>query len=276
VGRTGKPVAEGRLDPAALRVGIPAAAVLAVALSVPFGPLATAAHLTALASAWAYDLGVKSSPLSVLSYAVSFGLLPAFVVLGLPDRPLPPGWLVAAAALLGCAAHFVNTLPDLADDAAVGVHGLPHRLGAAWSRVLAAALVLTAAALLVLGPPGALSTARLLSLPAAVLILGTGLLIGRRPGSRAAFNSVLVVAVLTVLGYFGARSRDLFVGESLLFLVAYLFLGKWVRDALYYGIATTVRRGEPVEALLIHAPVDALYAAGAGLAAILVYRALRR
>lgn len=92
--------------------------------------------------------------------------------------------------------------------------------------------------------------------------------------SLVAFGAAAVTG--TVVGYLGARSRDLFVGESLLFLGVYLFLGKWVRDALYYGLASVVRRGEPVRALLIDAPLSALYMAAVGAVAILVYRAISR
>ncbi|MEE1930569.1 UbiA family prenyltransferase [Streptomyces sp. TRM 70351] len=198
-GRAGKPVAAGRLSRPAVAAGVLAAAVAAVALSLPSGLPATAVHLAALVSAWAYDLGAKKSALSVLPYALSFGLLPAFVSLGLPGAPLPPVWLMAAAALLGCAAHFVNVLPDLADDLAVGVRGLPHRLGAGRSRAVAAALVLVTSVLLVLGPSGAVSGARLAAVPAVVLIIGAGWLLGRRPGSRAAFHAVLTVAVVDVV-----------------------------------------------------------------------------
>lgn len=92
--------------------------------------------------------------------------------------------------------------------------------------------------------------------------------------SLAAFGAGAVTQ--TVIGYLGARSRDLFVGDSLLFLALYLFLGKWARDALYYGVAAGVRRGEPVSALLLQAPVAALYAALAGVVAIVAYRSLTR
>lgn len=92
--------------------------------------------------------------------------------------------------------------------------------------------------------------------------------------SLVAFGAAAVTG--TVVGYLGARSRDLFVGESLFFLGVYLFLGKWVRDALYYGLAGVVRRGEPVHALLIEAPLSALYMAAVGVVAILVYRAMAR
>ncbi|WP_103500322.1 UbiA family prenyltransferase, partial [Streptomyces sp. SM14] len=129
-GREDKPLATGALDPAAVRVAVGVSAGAAVALTLLTGWPAAAAHLLALVSAWAYDLGLKSRVWSVGCYAVSFGLLPAFVVLALPGAPAPPAWLVAGGALLGCAAHFLNVLPDLADDAATGVRGLPQRLGA--------------------------------------------------------------------------------------------------------------------------------------------------
>lgn len=80
----------------------------------------------------------------------------------------------------------------------------------------------------------------------------------------------------TVIGYLGARSRDLFVGDSLLFLALYLFLGKWARDALYYAVAAVVRRGDAVGALLLQAPLAALYAAISGVVAIVVFRTLTR
>lgn len=80
----------------------------------------------------------------------------------------------------------------------------------------------------------------------------------------------------TVVAYLGARSRDLFVGESLLFLSLYFFLGAWLQDALYYWVAPSIRRGEPMEALLMYAPLEGLYVAVTGVVAILVYRTLRR
>ena len=66
---------------------------------------------------------------------------------------MPPLWLPLAGALLGVGAHFVNVLPDLADDAATGVRGLPHRLGARWSPVVAAAVLVAAAVVIVVGAP---------------------------------------------------------------------------------------------------------------------------
>jgi len=195
VGRTDKPLAAGEIRPAAVRAAFIASAVAAVVLTLLSAPLAAAAHLAALASAWAYDLRLKSTAVSVLPFAVSFGLLPAFLSNG---DPFPPPWLIAAAATLGSAAHFVNVLPDLADDAATGVRGLPHRLGPLPSRLATAALVLATSLLLVFGPDGTASPLALATVPAAVVILIAGFLLDNRPRSRAAFRAVMLVALIDV------------------------------------------------------------------------------
>ncbi|HEY0813147.1 MAG TPA: UbiA family prenyltransferase [Pseudonocardia sp.] len=198
VGRTDKPVVAGAVSARTVRAAALLAAVACVPLSLASGLLAGGVHLVAVAAGWAYDLGLKGTSVSVLPYVVCFGLLPAFVVLGLPGSPVPPWWLVTGGALLGAGAHFANVLPDLEDDAATGVRGLPHRLGAAGSRVAAAWLMLGATVVLALGAPVAPWLAW--SVPGvAVLVLAVGLWAGRRPGSRAPFRAVLVVALIAVV-----------------------------------------------------------------------------
>ncbi|MGK7313063.1 MAG: hypothetical protein ACN0LA_12565 [Candidatus Longimicrobiales bacterium M2_2A_002] len=107
--------------------------------------------------------------------------------------------------------------------------------------------------------------------PAAGIGFGLGLL--EDAVSLGAFGAAAVTQ--TIVGYVGAISRDLFVGDSAMFLGIYLFLGAWIQDALYFSLAGGVRRGEPVEALLVTAPLEALYAAVAGLVAVVIYRTLR-
>jgi len=197
VGRTDKPVVAGAVSVGAVRAAAVVAALACVPLSLASGLVAGGVHLVAVAAGWAYDLGLKSTRWSVLPYVVCFGLLPAFVVLGLPGSPFPPWWLSAGGALLGAGAHFANVLPDLDDDAATGVRGLPHRLGAAGSRVAAAALMLAATVVLALGAPVPHWVAW--SLPVvAVVVLAVGLWAGRTPGSRAPFRAVLAVAAIAV------------------------------------------------------------------------------
>lgn len=74
---------------------------------------------------------------------------------------------------------------------------------------------------------------------------------------------------LTVVGVLGSRSRDLFVGETIVFMVSYLTLGTWLRIAIHWLAAGDGRGADPVTLLLIRAPLEGVYAAGVGLAILL-------
>ncbi len=193
-GRTDKPVAAGALA----RSTVAAAAVLAAVASVPLSFAAGGVgggvlHALVVGGGWAYDLGLKSTAVSLVPYAVAFGALPAFVVAPVVT---PPWWLVAAGALLGSAAHFANVLPDLEADSATGVRGLPHRLGASGSVVATVLLLLSASATLVLGPPGGVRPIGLVLGAVAVLALAVGVCGGDR---AVLFRMVMAVAVVDVL-----------------------------------------------------------------------------
>ncbi len=197
-GRRDKPVAAGAVSERAAASAAFLAAAAAIALTVPLGAGATAAHALFLASAWSYNLGLKRTPLSALPYLVSFGVLPAIVTLA-RARPEPPAWwALAAGALLGLAAHFANVLPDLEDDARTGVRGLPHRLGRRGSLVAAELSLAGASAVVVLGSatPGWLVVGGLVPVGA---VVAAGLVVGlARPGTRALFRLIMVGAVLDV------------------------------------------------------------------------------
>ncbi|HEV7826087.1 MAG TPA: UbiA family prenyltransferase [Mycobacteriales bacterium] len=187
-GRADKPVVRGHVTARTLRVAAVGAFALCVPLSLLSGGYGVL-HVVAVASAWSYNRPLKSTPLSVVPYLVSFALLVAFVV-GSPG----PWWLLTAAALLGAGAHFANALPDLEDDAATGVRGLPHRLGRTGSTAAASLLLLAASLCLALGPAGGARWFGVAASVAAVVILGAGVVLG----GRAPFRAVLVVAVLDV------------------------------------------------------------------------------
>ncbi|MGW4462421.1 UbiA family prenyltransferase [Micromonospora sp. NPDC004704] len=204
VGRTDKPLANGTLDRRLVLLCGLAAALATPALGLLLNPTAAVAISVALLSALLYNWPLKFTPVSVLPYAVSFGTLPAFVVLALPGSPAPPGWLVGAGALLGAGAHFANVLPDLDDDARTGVRGLPHRIGPAGSRVAAAVLLLSATAVLVFGPSGPPSWAGLAAIAAAAVVLPSGWYASRSAGRRGeraigVFRAVMLVAVIDVV-----------------------------------------------------------------------------
>ncbi|MFE4058836.1 UbiA family prenyltransferase [Streptomyces sp. NPDC059096] len=193
-GRRAKPVAGGAVSARAVRGAALAALALCVPLSLLYGALAGAVHLVGVAAGWAYNLGVKSTAASWLPYAVGFASLPAFVTLGLPGRPPPAWWVVAAAALVGVGAHLGDVLPDIADDLAAGVRGWPQRLGPAGVRMLLPVPLVGATALLARGAPGG---AGALALAVALVVGAGGALLGRqRP--RAAFLAAVLVAGVDV------------------------------------------------------------------------------
>lgn len=206
-GRVDKPVVAGRLDPGVLRTAALLAVLACVPLSLALGLRPGLAHLLALASALSYNAGLKAGPLSFLPYAVSFGLVPSVVTLAAPGSGAAPLWASAAGALLGVGAHLANALPDLEDDVATGVRGLPHRLGRPASTVLMAVLLLVATGLLAFGPgaPGPLGTG---ALTAAALLTGLAVGLARRPASRAAFLAAVAVALVDV-GLLVARGASL-------------------------------------------------------------------
>ncbi|MCW2165192.1 4-hydroxybenzoate polyprenyltransferase [Microbacterium hydrothermale] len=138
VGRTDKPIVGGAVTPErALAVAV-ASVVVALVLSAPLGAGLLAAHAVALASAWAYNAGLKSTSFSIAPFVLSFGLFPSFATLALPAPGLAAPWASLAGAALGAAVHLTNVVRDLDDDRRTGVRGLPHRLGARASVVLAA------------------------------------------------------------------------------------------------------------------------------------------
>jgi 4-hydroxybenzoate polyprenyltransferase len=197
-GRRDKPVAAGQIGARTTAVAAGLAAAASVPLSLLSGWVAGVLNLIGVGSGWAYNAWFKSSRLSVLPYAVAFACAPAFVVVGLPGTPAPPVWLLLTGALIGSGAHFANVIPDLDDDAATGIRGLPHRLGATGSAIAAATLLGAASVVLALGPPGPPGPAGIAALVVVAVVLGAGLWRGRRPGSRAPFRAVLLVAVIDV------------------------------------------------------------------------------
>ncbi|WP_104524558.1 UbiA family prenyltransferase [Blastococcus atacamensis] len=199
VARADKPVVQGAVSPSLLRAAALLSAAAAVALSLLLGIVPGLLLLLLVASGWAYNAGLKRTIWSFTGYVVGFGALPAGVVAAAPGSGAAPWWLVAAGAALGGAAHLANVAPDLEDDLATGVRGLPHRLGARVSAVTGAALLGAASLALVLGPAGPPTTtgwaALALAVPAAV-VAGSA---GRPRFRRLAFPAVMVLTVLDVV-----------------------------------------------------------------------------
>ena len=200
VGRPDKPLATGAVRAGTVRAASIAAAVVFLSSLLWYPAIAALVAVIAAAAAAAYNRGLKANALSPLPYAVSFGLLPAFVTLAGEPPAWPPAWIIGAAALLGVGAHFANALPDIGDDLATGVAGLPARLGPRRAALAAAGSLAAAGVLLATG-------AGLLGHPAGIGLLAVNLglsaAIGAwplRPGDRSKtpFRLAVAVAVLDV------------------------------------------------------------------------------
>jgi 4-hydroxybenzoate polyprenyltransferase len=199
VGRADKPVARGLVSSQTIWTAAALATAATVALSLLLGWRAGLVQLAVVVWGWLYNAWLKSTVASPLPFLLAFGGLPAVATLALPDSHWPPGWTLAAAGLIGVAAHFGNVLPDLDDDLHTGVAGLPHRLGRSTSSLVAVGAALGATLVAVVaqartGPPV------MWVLAVAALAIGCGgfAASGRRPGSEAAFYATMAVAAVDV------------------------------------------------------------------------------
>jgi 4-hydroxybenzoate polyprenyltransferase len=199
VARADKPVVQGAVAPTLLRTLAVGSAAAAVVLSLLLGLVPGLLLLVLVASGWAYNAGLKRTAVSVLPYVTGFGALPAGVVAAAPGAPPAPWWLVTAGAALGAAAHLANVAPDLEDDLATGVRGLPHRIGARGSAVTGAVVLGVASLVLVLGPDGPPTAAGWAGLALAVPAVVVAALAGTRRFRRLAFPAVMLLTVLDVV-----------------------------------------------------------------------------
>jgi 4-hydroxybenzoate polyprenyltransferase len=193
VNRRDKPLVTGDLTRHELSLALFVSATAAVGLSAALGWRSAAVHLgLVVGSGLAYNLGLKATAWSWLPYALAFGSLPIVISLAASPAQLPRAWIVMASTALGTAAHFLNTLPDLADDAATGIKGLPHRIGGRWSKVVATVLLLFASVVAVVGPGWPPSAWAWLGLIVAGALAG-GTLTGR---GRVPFRCGVAIALV--------------------------------------------------------------------------------
>jgi rod shape-determining protein MreD len=83
---------------------------------------------------------------------------------------------------------------------------------------------------------------------------------------------------MTVVGILGSRTRDLFVGDSLLFFFVYLGSGKLLRDLIYWVVAGETVRGPLFSSVVVDGGIAAVYVASVGILLVLLLggtRALR-
>jgi 4-hydroxybenzoate polyprenyltransferase len=198
--RADKPVASGAMAPRIAGIAALVALVLTLVLSAALGWPGGAAALAIVLCGWAYNLGLKATILSWLPYAIAFGVLPAVATLSASPSRWPAAWALTAGGLLGVAAHLANVLPDLGDDRASGMRGLPHRIGPRATALAAAAILLTASAVILFGPVGQPGLWRWAGFAVAVLVAGVAARIAYGdPSSRRFFRAVILIAALDLV-----------------------------------------------------------------------------
>ena len=140
-GRKKKPLVAGDISQSFLKNSIFIALIFALTLSL-MGPLSfkgTSIHALGIASATAYNFGLKKTLVSLLPYVISFGAMPWAVYVAAGSTP--PAWLYLGFIAFASAFHFLNVVKDLNWDISQGVLGLPQRLGKRKSIAIAACLV---------------------------------------------------------------------------------------------------------------------------------------
>lgn len=196
-GREDKPLATGSTSARAVRAACGVAVVTTVVLSLAVGLVPGLVHLGCVACGWAYNLGLKSTAWSWLPYAGAFGGLTVFVALA--DATLPPWWWPVGAGLLGVGAHLVNVLPDVDDDLATGVRGLPHRLGPRRIAPVAGAVLALASVVALVGSSPPRATAVGVGVLVAVLVALVVVARGRVPFVAAVAIALVDAALLVAV-----------------------------------------------------------------------------
>jgi len=143
-----KPIPRGLVHPReALIAGLLMIVIMLVLLTqLPL--LALVISLCYLALGQAYNLGLKSTPLSGIVFALAMPLIPLYAFAGVDRTPPVIFWLVPAGFLLGIALNLANSLPDLEEDAAHGAKTLAVVLGVRRAFVVCQTLIVLCAAMI--------------------------------------------------------------------------------------------------------------------------------
>ncbi|KPJ82841.1 MAG: hypothetical protein AMS19_06565 [Gemmatimonas sp. SG8_23] len=99
---------------------------------------------------------------------------------------------------------------------------------------------------------------------------GLGLLFGLLEDALSVLSFGANAVAMTVIACASALTKDLFVGDSRVFLVSYLLIGKWSRDVIHWVAVGWVEAGaglrQPfVDQVVIQGGIASVYMAGVGI-----------
>src|SRR6266480_6446672 len=143
-----KPIPRGLILPReAFITGLLMIAIMFVLL-IPLPLLAMVISVCYLVLGQAYNLGLKSTPLSGIVFALAMPLIPLYAFAGVGRTAPIIFWLVPAGFLLGIALNLANSLPDLEEDEAQGIKTLAVVLGVRRSFTASHLLIVLCAAMI--------------------------------------------------------------------------------------------------------------------------------
>ena len=150
---SGKPIADGYLEPSTAWFALICAVLLLVPVAVTNGVVAGSLYLGSVALGALGNVALRRGWLSWVPWAAAYALYPGFLSYGgwggQATGSAPQPAMVALAAALGVGVHVLCALPGLVADHEDGVRHLPLRLAlrTGATRLLVAALVWTVLAL---------------------------------------------------------------------------------------------------------------------------------
>ena len=115
---------------------------------------------------------------------------------------------------------------------------------------------------------GLLVAAREVGVGAAAVV---GLVFGLLEDALSVLAFGANTVTMTAIGIAGAFTRDFFVGDSRLFVVSYLFVGKWMRDLLHWVLMSADLRQPFLSEVVVQGTVAAGYAALVGMALLSLF-----
>jgi len=147
-GGKNKPIVRGLVRPnEALLAGLLMIVVM-LAILLPLSFFALLAATGYLVLGQIYNLGLKSTPLSGILFALAMPLLPLYAFAGVGRIPSMVIWFLPIGALLGVALNLANALPDVEEDAASKANTLAVVIGVKGSFIACPLLILLAAILI--------------------------------------------------------------------------------------------------------------------------------
>ena len=99
---------------------------------------------------------------------------------------------------------------------------------------------------------------------------GMGLFFGLVEDALSVLSFGANSVAMTIVAALGAITRDLFVGDSILFLVLYFVIGKWIRDLVHWLMVGESLRQPFVDQVVVQGLIGGTYAAVVGMVLVAV------